>query len=274
MGTLPFALTGGFWILYLLGYHQSVATGVGFIALAGVAAEFGVVMLIYLKNALEERGPRSRTPAEVEAAVREGAVLRVRPKAMTVAVILAGLLPILLGPGAGSEVMSRIAAPMIGGMITAPLLSMFVIPAAYLLLRRPRRGTCRNYPRLSAKELNMRAYHTALFAVAVVAAAPTLAQSISGNIKDMSGMAHGQQGTRREDRKGHRRRHRHRPQGRQGHDQAWSDPDGGLARDDYDVQGQSADLAQGPACRPENRVRRQDPGHGGGSHRGSAAITM
>ena len=137
MGTLPFALTGGIWTLYLLGYHQSVATGVGFIALAGVSAEFGVVMLIYLKHALAERGDHPDRN-QVEAAVREGALLRVRPKAMTVAVILAGLLPILLGHGAGSEVMSRIAAPMIGGMLTAPLLSMLVIPAAYLLLRRRR----------------------------------------------------------------------------------------------------------------------------------------
>jgi Cu(I)/Ag(I) efflux system membrane protein CusA/SilA len=137
MGTLPFALTGGIWTLYLLGFNQSVATGVGFIALAGVSAEFGVVMLIYLKHALDERGADPDAD-EVEAAVREGALLRVRPKAMTVAVILAGLLPILLGHGAGSEVMSRIAAPMIGGMLTAPLLSMFVLPAAYLLLRRRR----------------------------------------------------------------------------------------------------------------------------------------
>lgn len=131
MATLPFALTGGVWLLYLLGYNQSVATGVGFIALAGVSAEFGVVMLIYLKHALAEH-----RPDDVEAAVREGALLRVRPKAMTVAVILAGLFPILIGTGTGSEVMSRIAAPMIGGMLTAPLLSMFIIPAAYLLMRR------------------------------------------------------------------------------------------------------------------------------------------
>ncbi|TGX55792.1 efflux RND transporter permease subunit [Sphingomonas gei] len=135
MATLPFALTGGVWLLYLLGYNQSVATGVGFIALAGVAAEFGVVMLIYLKHALAERGD-APDATQVEGAVREGALLRVRPKAMTVAVIIAGLLPILLGTGTGSEVMSRIAAPMIGGMLTAPLLSMFVIPAAYLLMRR------------------------------------------------------------------------------------------------------------------------------------------
>ena len=135
MATLPFALTGGIWTLYLAGFHQSVATGVGFIALAGVSAEFGVVMLIYLKHAMEALGP-DPTSDQVEAAVREGALLRVRPKAMTVAVILAGLAPILWGHGAGSEVMSRIAAPMIGGMLTAPLLSMFVIPAGYLLLRR------------------------------------------------------------------------------------------------------------------------------------------
>jgi Cu(I)/Ag(I) efflux system membrane protein CusA/SilA len=135
MGTLPFALTGGIWALYLLGYNQSIATAVGFIALAGVAAEFGVVMLIYLRAALAER-PANSSADEVTQAVREGAVLRVRPKAMTVAAIIVGLLPILIGHGAGSEVMSRIAAPMIGGMITAPLLSMFVIPAAFLLMRR------------------------------------------------------------------------------------------------------------------------------------------
>jgi copper/silver efflux system protein len=135
MATLPFALTGGIWTLYLLGFHQSVATGVGFIALAGVSAEFGVVMLIYLRQAMRARRD-ANSPAEVEAAVRQGALQRVRPKAMTVAVILAGLTPILVGHGAGSEVMSRIAAPMIGGMLTAPLMSMFVIPAAYVLLRR------------------------------------------------------------------------------------------------------------------------------------------
>lgn len=134
MGTLPFALVGGIWILWLLGYAQSVATGVGFIALAGVSAEFGVVMLIYLKHALAARGP-SPTKEEVVEAIREGALLRVRPKAMTVAVIIAGLLPVLVGHGAGSEVMSRIAAPMIGGMLTAPLLSLFLLPAAYMLLR-------------------------------------------------------------------------------------------------------------------------------------------
>ena len=137
MATLPFALTGGVWFLYLMGYHLSVATGVGFIALAGVAAEFGVVMLLYLKQALAERIQRGEAPgaAMVLDAIREGAVLRVRPKAMTVAVILAGLVPIVWGSGTGSEVMSRIAAPMLGGMITAPLLSLFIIPAAYRLMR-------------------------------------------------------------------------------------------------------------------------------------------
>ncbi|WP_319798393.1 efflux RND transporter permease subunit [Nitrobacter sp.] len=148
MGTLPFALTGGFWTLYLLGYNQSVATGVGFIALAGVAAEFGVVMLIYLKHALALRG-ETPSEAEIGEAIREGALLRVRPKAMTVAVIVVGLLPILIGHGAGSEIMSRIAAPMIGGMLTAPLLSMFVIPTAYLLLVRRR---ARRFSPPSAKE--------------------------------------------------------------------------------------------------------------------------
>ena len=114
-----------------------VATGVGFIALAGVSAEFGVIMLIYLKQAWLERAKAgNENEVGLLDAIREGAVLRVRPKAMTVAVIIAGLLPIFVGSGTGSEVMSRIAAPMVGGMITAPLLSMFVVPEAYLLMRR------------------------------------------------------------------------------------------------------------------------------------------
>ncbi|AIL63607.1 efflux RND transporter permease subunit [Pseudomonas alkylphenolica] len=137
MATLPFALTGGAWFLYLLGFNLSVATGVGFIALAGVSAEFGVIMLLYLKKAWAEREDLGdNTERGLVEAIREGAVLRVRPKAMTVAVIIAGLLPILWGSGTGSEVMSRIAAPMVGGMVTAPLLSLFVIPAAYRLMRR------------------------------------------------------------------------------------------------------------------------------------------
>ncbi|PVZ87866.1 CusA/CzcA family heavy metal efflux RND transporter [Serratia sp. S1B] len=136
--TLPFALIGGIWFLYWQGFHMSVATGTGFIALTGVAAEFGVVMLMYLRQAIEADPILSRsetfTSEGLDNALYRGAVLRVRPKAMTVAVIIAGLLPILWGTGAGSEVMSRIAAPMIGGMITAPLLSMFIIPAAYKLI--------------------------------------------------------------------------------------------------------------------------------------------
>ena len=140
MATLPFALVGGIWLLFGLNYNLSVAGVVGFIALAGVAAEFGVIMLLYLKQAWMVRINENRTSeADLLDAIREGAVLRVRPKAMTVAVILAGLLPIMWGAGTGSEVMQRIAAPMVGGMITAPLLSMFVIPAAYYLMRRPRR---------------------------------------------------------------------------------------------------------------------------------------
>ena len=137
MATLPFALIGGVWFLYLMDYNLSVATGVGFIALAGVSAEFGVIMIIYLKHAWERQVATGLTTDEgLLESIREGAVLRVRPKAMTVAVIIAGLLPILLGSGTGSEIMSRIAAPRVGGMITAPLLSLFVIPAAYRLMRR------------------------------------------------------------------------------------------------------------------------------------------
>jgi Cu(I)/Ag(I) efflux system membrane protein CusA/SilA len=137
MVSLPTALVGGFWLIFLLGYHLSVAVAVGFIALAGVAAEFGVVMLVYLDNALRARTEDGRlTLSELRAAIMEGAVLRVRPKAMTVAVIVAGLIPIFIGQGTGSEVMQRIAAPMIGGMITAPLLSLFVMPAIYLVWKR------------------------------------------------------------------------------------------------------------------------------------------
>ena len=135
MLTLPFSLVGGFWFLLLLDYNLSVAVAVGFIALAGIAAEFGVVMLIYLNNSVrmfQERG-ELQNAAQLRAAIIEGAVLRVRPKAMTVAVVVAGLLPIMLSEGTGSEVMQRIAAPVIGGMITAPLLSLFVMPAIYLV---------------------------------------------------------------------------------------------------------------------------------------------
>ena len=131
LATLPFALVGGFWLMFLLGYNMSVASAVGFIALGGVAAEIGVVMLVYLNQAVAEQERR-----ELHEAIVAGAVLRVRPIAMTVAVILAGLLPIMWGTGTGSEIMRRIAAPMVGGMVTAPLLSMFVVPVAWLLWNR------------------------------------------------------------------------------------------------------------------------------------------
>jgi Cu(I)/Ag(I) efflux system membrane protein CusA/SilA len=147
MLSLPFALIGGLWLVWLLGHAVSVATLIGFIALAGVAAEFGIIMLLYLRHAWERQlavNPASGE-AELDEAIRQGAVQRVRPKAMTVAVILAGLFPILVGGGAGAEVMQRIAAPMVGGMITAPLLSMLVIPAVYRLLRR--REIKRNSPK-------------------------------------------------------------------------------------------------------------------------------
>jgi len=139
MATLPFALLGGIWLLDGLDYNLSVAVGVGFIALAGVAAETGVVMLVYLDQALAKRREtavgenRAVTQTELREAVIEGALLRVRPKMMTVATIIAGLLPIMYGTGTGSEVMRRIAAPMIGGMISATLLTLVVIPAVFLL---------------------------------------------------------------------------------------------------------------------------------------------
>jgi Cu(I)/Ag(I) efflux system membrane protein CusA/SilA len=136
MVTLPFALTGGVWLLYVMGYNLSIATGVGFIALAGLSAEFGVIMLLYLKQAWQKRIDSGHIEnTDLNAAIQEGAALRIRPKAMTVAVIVAGLLPIFLGSGTGSEVMSRIAAPMIGGMLTAPLLSLFIIPVVFQLRR-------------------------------------------------------------------------------------------------------------------------------------------
>jgi Cu(I)/Ag(I) efflux system membrane protein CusA/SilA len=136
MATLPFALVGGVWLLWALGHNLSVASAVGFIALAGVAAEFGVIMLVYLKQAWQERVNAGQLDSQALLdAIREGAVLRVRPKAMTVATIVAGLLPIMWSSGAGSEVMQRIAAPMVGGMLSAPLLSLFVVPVVYRLIR-------------------------------------------------------------------------------------------------------------------------------------------
>jgi Cu(I)/Ag(I) efflux system membrane protein CusA/SilA len=141
MGTLPLALIGGFWLLYLLDYNMSVAVGVGFIALSGVSVEIGVVMLVYLNQALQQRINEADktgiklTVDEVRSAVIDGALLRVRPIMMTVAAIIAGLLPIMLGSGTGSEVMRRIAAPMVGGMVSATILTLIVIPAVFLLLK-------------------------------------------------------------------------------------------------------------------------------------------
>ena len=137
--TLPFALVGGVWLLYLLGYHLSVAVGVGFIALAGVATETGVIMLVFLNQALvkkelqAEKEKRNLTREDVRNAVIEGALLRLRPKIMTVSAIIGGLLPIMFLGGTGSEVMRRIAAPMVGGMVSATILTLIVIPAVYLL---------------------------------------------------------------------------------------------------------------------------------------------
>ena len=141
IGTLPMALIGGLWLLFLLGYDLSVAVGVGFIALAGVAVEIGVVMLVYLNQAIREHMATAKSEArslaidDVRQAVIDGAVLRVRPIMMTVAAIIAGLLPIMLGGGTGSEVMRRIAAPMVGGMVSATILTLIVIPALFLLWR-------------------------------------------------------------------------------------------------------------------------------------------
>jgi len=141
LGTLPMALVGGIWLLYLLDYDMSVAVGVGFIALAGVAVEIGVVMLVYLNIAIREHKATAKAEGralnmdDVRQAVIDGAVMRVRPIMMTVAAIIAGLLPIMLGSGTGSEVMRRIAAPMVGGMVSATILTLIVIPALFLLWR-------------------------------------------------------------------------------------------------------------------------------------------
>jgi Cu(I)/Ag(I) efflux system membrane protein CusA/SilA len=141
MLSVPFALVGGVWLMWWLDYNLSVAVAVGFIALAGVAAETGVVMLIYLDHAWEEAKERCRREgrppgaSDLYAAIMEGAVERVRPKMMTVVAIMAGLLPIMWGTGTGSEVMSRIAAPMVGGMISSTVLTLGVIPALYALVK-------------------------------------------------------------------------------------------------------------------------------------------
>ena len=141
MLSLPFALVGGIWLMWWLGFNLSVAVVVGFIALAGVAAETGVVMLIYLNHALEEirvrRAAEGRdlTRPDLYRAIMIGAVERVRPKMMTVVAIMAGLLPIMWSTGTGSEIMQRIAVPMIGGMLSSTLLTLIVIPAIYGLVK-------------------------------------------------------------------------------------------------------------------------------------------
>ncbi|MCU7797032.1 MAG: efflux RND transporter permease subunit [Candidatus Thiodiazotropha sp. (ex Myrtea spinifera)] len=138
MLSIPFALIGGFWFVLAMGYNMSVAVAVGFIALAGIATEFGVVMLIYLNNAIAQYKDAGNlnNRQDLKTSIIEGAALRVRPKAMTVLVVVLGLMPIMLSDGTGSEVMQRIAAPVIGGMITAPLLSLFIMPAIVLLVKR------------------------------------------------------------------------------------------------------------------------------------------
>ena len=139
MAAVPFALVGGIWFLYILGYHLSVAAGVGFIALAGVAVEIIVVKLVYLHHALAKRmqlveeEQRNLTVEDIRAAIVEGALLRLRPIMMTTLAIIGGLLPIMVMGGTGSEVMRRIAAPMVGGMVTATILALFVLPSIYLL---------------------------------------------------------------------------------------------------------------------------------------------
>ncbi|MCH7854993.1 MAG: efflux RND transporter permease subunit, partial [Proteobacteria bacterium] len=141
MGTLPLSLVGGFWLLYLLDYNMSVAVGVGFIALAGVAVEIGVLMIVYLDQALARKrdevaeAGRDFGIEDLREAIIGGTLMRVRPIIMTVSVIIAGLLPIMFGSGTGSEVMRRIAAPMVGGMVSATILTLIVIPALFLIWR-------------------------------------------------------------------------------------------------------------------------------------------
>jgi len=154
MASVPFALVGGVWLLWWLGYNFSVAVAVGFIALAGVAAETGVIMLIYLDHALRDRRAlreqegKPFVHADLEDAIMSGAVERVRPKMMTVVAIMAGLLPILWSTGTGSEVMRRIAVPMVGGMVSSTVLTLLVIPAIYAIVkgRRLPRGAAAEAP--------------------------------------------------------------------------------------------------------------------------------
>jgi Cu(I)/Ag(I) efflux system membrane protein CusA/SilA len=134
MLSVPFSLTGGLWLMYLLGYHMSVAVGVGFIALAGVATEIGVVLLVYLDQSFKrfkELHGVNFNKRHLKQAIEEGSALRVRPIMMTAVAIMAGLMPIMWSHGTGSEVMKRIAAPMVGGMVSATILTLIVVPAIY-----------------------------------------------------------------------------------------------------------------------------------------------
>jgi Cu(I)/Ag(I) efflux system membrane protein CusA/SilA len=138
MASLPFALVGGVWLMYLLDYNLSVAVIVGFIALAGLAAETGVVMLVYLDETFKRRRESGlmRTTGDLHASIMEGAAERVRPKLMTVATTLIGLLPVMYGTETGSEVMKRIAGPMVGGLISSTILTLIIIPVVYDIWKR------------------------------------------------------------------------------------------------------------------------------------------
>ena len=159
MLSVPFALVGGIWLMWMLDYNVSVAVIVGFIALAGVAAETGVVMLIYLDHALEARAAqpqaesRSLDARDLREAIIEGAVDRVRPKMMTVVAIMAGLLPIMWSSGTGSEVMRRITAPMVGGMVSSTVLTLVVIPALYSMIKQ--RQLARKSPTPAARPVEV-----------------------------------------------------------------------------------------------------------------------
>jgi len=133
MASLPFALLGGFWLIYLLGYNMSVAVGVGFIALAGLATETGIVMLVYLDEVFKRKKSdnQMKTAEDLHDSIVEGAVDRVRPKIMTVATTLIGLLPVMYGSGAGSQIMKRIAAPMVGGLVSSTIMTLIIIPVIY-----------------------------------------------------------------------------------------------------------------------------------------------
>ncbi|MEO6234613.1 MAG: efflux RND transporter permease subunit, partial [Thermomonas sp.] len=156
MLSVPFALVGGVWLMWALSYNLSVAVAVGFIALAGVAAETGVIMLIYLDHALEAIAEKRRAQGQdlsmedLNAAIVEGAVERVRPKMMTVVAIMAGLLPIMWSTGTGSEVMRRIAAPMVGGMVSSTVLTLVVIPVIYALVKARQLTRQKAHARLAA----------------------------------------------------------------------------------------------------------------------------